>query len=258
MSTSEALVDLSDKSTADIQYKVAATRAERAAAFRLVYRSYLDAGLGQPNVHEMRVTPYHLLPGTEVFVATCEDEVIFTVSLMTDGELGLPMESVYGNEIALRRAVGLRFGEVSCLADRRSQFRGFFPVFLRLSRLVVQYARRQGLDELLLAVHPRHARFYRRFMDFRQFGEEKAYPTARNHPAIALSLNFARVDRERHENSDTFFGQSVGAEMLQPQPINPADQDYFGSMVDGSFHLAPLGHNGLPGRVAAGRAVSAA
>ena len=240
MSTAQQGVGQRPTSTADIVYKIAATQQERAAAFRLVYGSYLRARLGGPNPHGMRVTPYHLLPTTEIFLAQVEAEAVSTVSLVTDGELGLPMESVYRKEVALRRERGLLLGEVSCLADRRSHLKRFFPVFLRLSRLMVQYARKQGLDELLVAVHPKHARFYRRFMDFETIGEETAYPAVRNRPAVALRLDFARIDRERPESYDTFFGQPLPDEQLRPQPIPPAQRDYFGPMVDPSFRLSPL------------------
>jgi hypothetical protein len=240
MLTAQQEINRLQPTTADITYKIAATREERAAAFRLVYRSYLRAGLGEPNPCEMRVTPYHLLPSTEVFIALLRGEAIFTVSLVIDGELGLPMESVYRTLVAARRERGLLMGEVSCLADRRSQFRRFFPVFLRLARLMVQYARRQGLDELLVAVHPRHARFYQRFMSFEMIGEETAYPAVRNHPAVALSLDFARIDRERPENYHTFFGQPLPDEELRPRPITKAQRDYFRPMVDPRLAFAPL------------------
>ena len=239
-----AELDLSERTTADIECSIAATREQRASAFRLVYKSYLEAGLGEPNVYRMRVTPYHLLPTTEVFVATLDGAAAFTVSLVIDGQLGLPMESVYADEVAVRRERGLLLGEVSCLADRRSQFRGFFPVFLRLSRLMVQHARRRGVEELLVAVHPKHARFYRRYMDFRVIGEQTAYPTVRNHPAVALSLNFDRVDRERPQAYETFFGLPIPEEQLEPQPMPRADRDYFRRMVDPSFTPAPLGSTG--------------
>ena len=241
MLTAELDAELREGATAHIDYKIAATRDERAAAFRLVYQSYLRAGLGEANAHEMRVTPYHMLPSTEVFIAVLRGEVISTVSLIADSELGLPMETVYGREVAAHRDRGLSFGEVSCLADRRGSFRRFFPVFLKLSRLMVQYARRQGLDELLVAVHPKHARFYQRFMAFELTGEETVYPTVRNHPAVALNLDFARIDRERPANYDTFFGQPLPDELLEPRPITPADCEYFRPMVDPSFDFAPLG-----------------
>jgi len=244
MSIADLNPDLAEKTTADIQYKIAATQEERTAAFRLVYNCYLRSGLGEPNPHEMRVTPYHLLPTTEIFLASYDDEPIFTVTLVIDGNLGLPMEPVYGREVALFRQWGLYVGEVSCLADRRKEFRGFFPVFLRLSRLVVQYARRRGLDGLLLAVHPRHARFYERFMDFELFGQQKAYPAVRNAPAVALFLDFARVDRERPENYDTFFGEPLPDEMLRPCPIPAAQQEFFRPLVDARFEFVPIANAG--------------
>ncbi|MFH1920970.1 MAG: long-chain N-acyl amino acid synthase [Planctomycetota bacterium] len=241
MPLAEQHVDLSARTTADLEYKIAATREERASAFRLVYTSYLEAGLGEPNSRQMRVTPYHLLPTTEVFIATLDGEPLFTVSLVVDGELGLPMESVYAREVAQRRAQGIVLGEVCCLADRRSQFREFFPVFLRLCRLMVQYALKRGVAELLVAVHPRHVRFYRRFMSFEAISQQVAYPTVRNHPAVALSLNFKRVDEERPWNYETFFGQALPPELLEPQPITWSQCEYFRLAIDPSFAPVPLG-----------------
>src|SRR6266550_2722681 len=52
--------------TSDITYKIAATRREREAAFRLVYETYLRAGLEQPKPHGMRVMSYHMLPTTDI------------------------------------------------------------------------------------------------------------------------------------------------------------------------------------------------
>ena len=167
------------ETTADIRYRIAATREQREAAFRLVYNSYLRCGIGEPNPYRMRVTPYHLLPSTTTFVAECRGEVVFTMSLVSDGALGVPMEYVYGDEVADMRRQGLRIGEVSCLADRRASMVRFFPIFLRTSRLLVQYAHREGLDGLAIAVHPKHARFYRRYFDFCVVGGQKDYPCLR-------------------------------------------------------------------------------
>ena len=241
MGTVRTGADFSEKTAADLQYRIAASHEDRAAAFRLAYSSYLRAGLTEPNWHGMRVTPYHLLPTTEVFVAVCDGEIISTVSLMLDGELGLPMESVYEQEIARRRRQGLRMGELSCLADRRGDPKRCFSVYVRLCRLAVQYARHRGLHELVVAVHPRHLRFYQRFMAFTPIGDKKAYPSARNHPAVALCLNFEQIDRERPRNWEMFFGQRIPPAQLKPRPITTQQCDYFRSMLDPAFNLAPLG-----------------
>jgi hypothetical protein len=232
---------VSAETTADITYRIASTREEREAAFRLVYESYLRGGLGEVNDYQMRVTPYHLLPTTEVFIAELRGEVIFTMSLVIDGELGVPMEHVYGDEIARLRRQGLWVGEVSCLADRRAALERFFPVFLRTSRLMVQYARRRGLDAVVAAVHPKHSRLYRRYFDFHVIGEQKDYPTVRNRPAVALLAEFARVDRERSPSYLSLVAEPLGDEELRPHPISVTDCDYFRPMVDPSFRCAPIG-----------------
>jgi hypothetical protein len=230
------------QSTSDILCRIASTRKEREAAFHLVYNSYLRAGLGEMNEHEMRVTPYHLTDCSEIFVTTRRRKVIFTMTLIMDNEdLGMPMESVYGEEVDRLRRRGVRLGEVSCLADCQRHVKEFFPIFLVTSRLMVQYARYRGLDALVAAVHPKHARFYRRFMDFRVFGLEKTYPTVRNHPAVALWLEFARIDRELPAQWNYFFGEKIPHRELQPHPIQDEDREHFSSMIDPNFQCAPLG-----------------
>jgi hypothetical protein len=232
---------LATATTADLRYRIAATKQEREAAFRLVYSSYLRSGLGEVNGCQMRVTPYHLLPTTEVFIAELRSEVIFTMSLVIDGDLGLPMEHVYGDEIAGLRRKGLRVAEVSCLADRRSDLVRFFPVFLRTSRVMVQYAHRQGLDGLVVAVHPKHARFYRRYFDFRVIGDQRDYPSVRNRPAVALWMEFARLERECPASYRALIAEPFSEDELRPHPISIADCAYFRPMVDPSFQCAPIG-----------------
>jgi len=225
--------------TEDIQYRIAATLEERTDAFRLVYDSYLKANLGDTNPYEMRVTPYHLLSTTEVFIAVCNDEVISTVSLVIDGELGLPMESVFAQQVAAKREQGIVSAEVSCLADRRSEFKELFPVFIQLCRLMAHHACARGLDELLVAVHPRHARFYKRFMAFEPIGETSSYPCVHNKPAVPLCLNFDGAARRFPERRNKFFGDPIPEELLRPQPISETDRDYLQMVLDACNPLQP-------------------
>jgi hypothetical protein len=80
----------------------------------------------------MRVAPCHVLSTTETFIAVCSDEVISTVSLVIDAELGLPTETVFDRGVATKRERGIVSGEVSCLAGHRSEFKELFPVLIRL------------------------------------------------------------------------------------------------------------------------------
>ena len=245
--TTLSSVDTSSKSTedlttSDVDYKIASSHDERAEAFRLIYKAYLRAGLGEPNEYGMRVTPYHMLPTTEIFVAICRQETIFTVTLISDGELGLPMETVYATEVERLRLQGLRIAEVSCLADRRSEFRRCFPVFLRLCRFTAQYAWHIGLEQLLVAVHPKHARFYKRFMDFEPIGELRSYPAVRNRPAVAMMLDMMRLHRDRPESYYKLFAPAIDHNHFKPQPITHSQSEYFSPLVDSTFNCAPIGN----------------
>lgn len=223
---------------------IASCQADREAAFRLIYDSYVEAGLSARNAHGMRVTPYHLLPTTTIFSASLSDRPadnpVATVTLVVDGELGLPMESVYPQEIGERLARGLRLAEVSCLAERRCegqrfQGREFFAVFCQLNRLMIQFARQQGVDQVLVAVHPRHARFYTRYMGFEEIGGLAAYPSVQNRPAVALCFDFARNDGHPFPFYERFFAEAIAWDELQPQPMTAAECAHFERLIDPSF-----------------------
>ena len=210
-----------------LAYRIASNRQELRAAYRLVYDRYLEQGLISPNQHKMWVTPYQLLPTTQTFIAIQKQEVVCTVSLIGDGELGLPMESVYSEEINDARSRGLYMGEVSCLASRHEDLRQFLPLFVQLTRLMAQHARRQGMDQFMIAVHPNHAKFYERCMGFEQIGPLREFPSVHDAPAVAYCLDFARMDRERPHFWNKFFGLPLPDSTLVRQPISLENAEYF-------------------------------
>jgi hypothetical protein len=210
-----------------LDFRIVSNRWERMTAYRLVYDTYLRRGLISPNHYRLRVTPYHLLPTTHTFIAVQNQQIVCSVSLIGDGQLGLPMESVYSEEVGQARANGLYVGEVSCLASRHEDFRQFLPIFVQLTRLMAQYARGQGMDQFLIAVHPKHSRFYERFMGFEQIGPLRQFPSVQDAPAVACCLDFARIDRERPNCWNDFFGTPLPKAKLQIQPISQDEVDYF-------------------------------
>lgn len=221
----------------DITYKIAEAFPERQAAFRLLYNSYLRAGLIEPNPSGMRVMHHHLLPTTDIFLALLRGEAISTVSLIGDGQLGLPMEATYPNEVNELRQRGVRLAEVSALADRRRQLSRTLPVFVALTRLMIQSSRARRFEQVLVAVHPRHARFYQRLLGFEALGSERSYPAVCNRPAVALKLDFERIDRVQPVNYSTFFGEPLPAEQLLPHPIAAEEIERFkpAAQWSGSF-----------------------
>ena len=227
------------RTSTTMHYKIASTLKERASAFRLVYESYLHVGACRPNAHRMRVTPYQLLPTTDILIAQCHGETIFTMSLVSDGRLGLPMEAVYHDEVETRRQRGLALGEVACLADRRRDLRGFLPIFLGLSRLLAQCVAHRGLDGVLMNARPRHSSFYKKVLAFVQIAEERPYPGACNHLGVALSLSLERARCRGTRVCDILFGQLLPDAQLKPHPMPDCEKDFFRSMIDPVFLSAP-------------------
>jgi hypothetical protein len=222
---------LTSNECSDIAIKVAATREELAGAFRLAYQSYLRAGLCNPCAEELRITPYQLLPTTEVIVAELRGEIISTLSLVRDGALGLPLEAVYPDEVRQRRAAGLKLAEVSCLADRRKDIARFFPLFAELARLMMHLAERDAVDQLLIAVHPRHARMYTRAMAFKQVGDDRGYPAVNGNPAVLLCLDLEETKQHAADIWRTFVGEPLPRSIVAPRPIAEVDRRYFAELA---------------------------
>lgn len=203
----------------ELEYRIATTPRERISAFQLIYERYLAAELIHANDFGLRVTPYQLLPTTTVYIARQRGRTMCTVTLIGDGEMGLPMESLYPDEVNERRSLQLSVGEVSCLAFEAMSLNRFLYVFMQLTRLMAQHARANGMDQFLIAVHPQHARFYQRFMGFEQVGPLKAYPTVCDAPAVACCLDFAAIDRARPKCYQAYFGSKIPASELVSHPL---------------------------------------
>ncbi len=188
--------------------KVSETRAERAAAFRLVHREYRRSGLTSDNAMRMRVMKHHLLETTEVLVAKRNNDVEFTVSLVRDGRYGLPAESLFMDEIAAMRSAGVSLAEVSCVAsccegDEKKRF----ELFVKMISLTIHAARHRGVDRLLLAVHPRHAKVYKRLFGCVVCTDVKEYEAVQGNPAVLCMHDFAKLDETRYPLYKRIYGE---------------------------------------------------
>jgi hypothetical protein len=206
-------------SLANVTFQVATSHHDRLSAFALVYERYREAGLIESNPFKIRVTPYHLEPTTTVFIGRAQRDVFCTVTLVQDGRLGMPMEAIFPSEIDDWRNAGLSLAEVSCLAFRVGLSRSeSWSLFLGLNRLLAQFARRNGVDALVIATHPRHLPIYQRMMGFMQIGSARTYPSVCNNPAVAACLDFTEVDRYRPPAWEAIFGRPIPNWQLDVRP----------------------------------------
>jgi hypothetical protein len=112
-----------------------------------------------------------------------------TFTAFVDQQSGLALDHVYPEELNAIRAEGRRLCEVGLFADRRQHlYRSAWSLF-DLMRFGLHYARHQGVDDIMMGVHPRHAPFYRRFFGFTTAGAERQYATVNDHPVLLLRFD---------------------------------------------------------------------
>ncbi|TWU39738.1 N-acyl amino acid synthase FeeM domain-containing protein [Novipirellula artificiosorum] len=219
-----------------IEMKVTETATERAAAFRLVHQNYLRAGLTPDNAMQMRVMKHHLVDTTDVMIAKQNRDVVYTVTLVRDGLLGMPAESLFTEEIAAMRKEGLHLAEVSCVAgeygdDNKKQG---FEVLVRAIGLTIQVARRRGVDRLILAVHPRHAKVYRRLFGCEIITDVKQYEAVQGNPAVLCTHDFKQLDQRRYPLYDQVYGTHYRPWQLDGVRMSEAEKTYFQQAIGSS------------------------
>lgn len=218
-----------------LRYGIANCRKDLDDAFGLMYRSYRRAGLVDANEHERRLTPYHFLPTTEVFITRYQDEVVSTVTLTGDGRLGLPLESAFPKETKDLRSSGFRMGEIGCLADRRHSPVRFIETFATMGRMLAQVAMARGYDGLVAAAHPKHARLYKRVLPFEQVGDVIECPYANGNPAVMLQLTFD--DHKGSSLYQRFFGSMQSDMDLVLRPLSQETKMHFYRFLQSDQHL---------------------
>jgi hypothetical protein len=198
----------------DIRVKIASERSEFEQAYELLAANYRARGYEAPSDKPYRFTPHHALPGTVTIVALDGDRVVATVTLVPDTlVLGLPMETIYGPEVAQLRAAGLRLAEWISLADTDLSIREFVQVFKSLIKVGFQYHRDRGGDCWIITVNPRHSNFYQKVLGFVPMGPQRCYPTVQNHPAEAYLVTSKIMAQSAPRMHEEVFGDEL------PQPV---------------------------------------
>ncbi|HXG03093.1 MAG TPA: hypothetical protein VNO23_06760 [Candidatus Binatia bacterium] len=174
-------------------------------AFRLVHDQYVRRHYTAPHPSGRHVPARHRLGCSRVFVAEAAGDIVGTVTLIEDSEAGLPMDEIYAGELRPLRRARHRIAEVSSLATRPSDRAAALEVLMGLMRLLVIYAAELAwLDDLCIAVNPRHAPFYTRVLQFRPFGPLRSFPRVNGAPAVGLRLeldlvrNLIRIGESGH------------------------------------------------------------
>ncbi len=152
-------------------------------ACRLVHDRYMEMGLIDKQVSGLWITPYHLNKDSKAVVGIMRiyGRAVSSATLVQDSDIGLPSERVYPKEIAKLKEDGRRVVEITSLAA--APCREAPNAFLYALKLLGVYAVALGCEDLVISIHPKHARFYEDIFLFEPLGPVREYPGLKNAPA---------------------------------------------------------------------------
>jgi hypothetical protein len=193
-----------------LHHGLAATAEEFDGAFRLVHDQYVARGYMTPHPSGRRTGLHHALASTRVFVSRAGGDVVGTLSLIPDSLLELPCDVLYREELRPLRDAGRHIAEVSAFAVAEDWRTARLDIVLALVHLVLVYSTRIArVDDLVITVNPRHAKFYERVLRFERFGPDKDHPGVQGAPAVPLRLDIRRAVAEASAAGDVRFAGRV-------------------------------------------------
>jgi len=238
-----------------IDYRVARSREDLENSFTLVYREYLKRGYVKESDSKLKLSIYNALPSTTTFVAMLEKEVIVTATLIPDSPLGLPMDTLYHEELNVLRQQNKKICEISMLASNTGLFTSGTSMLLNskkmmlifyLFKVIFDYAKDMvKLDHICITINPKHSLTYD-FLLFKDLGGLKTYRNANDAPAIAKHIDITMAEQEcRQKNKEgllaMFFLKKTDMEKMAGRiTLNPLDLTYFFVEKTDIFKAAPL------------------
>jgi hypothetical protein len=181
------------------KYEIANTVNEVSAALDLVSRIYVAAGYfkaGETNSFG------HHVNGTNsrTMTAHVHSKLFATISLVLDGQQGVPMDQLYKEELDGLRTRG-RIAEMTQYAVDHTVLESAIsstnPITrmtasLPLLKLALNEALSHQVEYVCIAINPKHVSFYDR-LGFQKIGELKVYPSVNNAPAEAYALTLKDI-----------------------------------------------------------------
>ncbi len=171
----------------ELVVKIAETPSEHEQASRLLFEAYVETGLVPQRGVPVRVTSFLMLPTTVRFVALVEGEVVATLSLVQDSELGLPLETAYGDAVKGLRAKGGLIAEIGALAVKPAH-RHHGLTMLLYKAMWKTASELLGVMHLVAAVRPEIAMFYEAALRFVPLTEVSLRYPGINSDSCALHL----------------------------------------------------------------------
>lgn len=170
--------------------QVAQTGADRQRAWALVYEAYAAKGYAGNDPQGLWYGVHDALPETRTFLVTRGGRDVAALTLVFDSPLGLPADTLYGDELDAMRRQGRRVCEIVSLVSVEDKASRCFEVLKHMFRLAYLTAREmEDAQDFVITVNPHHAGYYEKKMLFTRRGGERRYDKVGGAPAILLHLD---------------------------------------------------------------------
>ncbi|MBP6975585.1 MAG: hypothetical protein KBB51_02020 [Candidatus Moranbacteria bacterium] len=135
-------------------------------------------------------------PDTTVLITKDDSGTISgTIALIPDTERGLPIDTVFHEELSALRGQGVHLGEIGRLAVRSTVPTN--PDSKKILPALYASIFARGLflkiDAFVITINPKHEPLYQQF-GFKILGSEKPYPNLKNAPALGRILFLKDTD----------------------------------------------------------------
>lgn len=185
-----AFVDCDPAPSDRLQLKIAETREELDACFRLLHDAYVEAGFMKPDPSGMRATIYHALPTTTTLCAKYDGEVVGTMSLIRESALGFPLQAIF--DLSDVRGREGQIAEVSALAVHPKFRKTGGAILFPLMKFMYEYCTTFfDTRHLVIAVNPNRIEMYESLLFFQRLTANIVdnYDFANGAPAVGASLD---------------------------------------------------------------------
>jgi hypothetical protein len=182
-------IRINEKDLSRFTVKVANQQDEFEQGYRLLYECYLEQGyLASTTENSLRITKYHLMPTSTMFVVKDKNDVIATLTHVIDSKIGLPCDQAVDLKMIKKNSV--RVAEISALAIKKG-YRRQHSIMFALTRLVYHFSTKYaGCDTWVICVSSYVELYYRSLFFFKRILNKKfKYQFVNDIQSSALSVS---------------------------------------------------------------------
>lgn len=223
---------------ANFTFSVAKNQHDIEQSFRLIHQCYVDRGIARHQHNGLLCNLFSASPYTIILLAKKDEQVIATVSLIQDSQLGLPSDKKFKKENDELRKKGVKLLEISAMAVDQ-QYRNK-SIGRNINFYLMNYMTRVGEkflkgEALVAVVNPKIQFFYEGIFDFQQSGGVQSYERANGAPAVHLSTTFVRTkeymrqtfaNKAPNKNHFRFFYEQDIPQFIWPEQIPQQNLQY--------------------------------